>query len=119
MAACRPNQGGTWSAQVFIPLVARTVKGVEKLGQVIKESGVPLADLEVPFKMCAAAAPGGLLFGLSLSVMCTLTRALLLGCACLDSARENVQLSTVSTMGANKSLLVGACLGSPTHRRRT
>ena len=38
---------------MFLPLVSRTVKGVEHLGQVIKESGVPLAELEAPFKMCA------------------------------------------------------------------
>ena len=42
--------------QVFLPLVARTVRGVEQLGQVIRESGVPLAELEAPFKMCAVWA---------------------------------------------------------------
>ena len=36
--------------------MARTVEGMEKLGQVIKDSGMPLADLEVPFKMYVAPA---------------------------------------------------------------
>ena len=36
--------------------MARTVVGLEKLGQVIKDSDVSLAELEVPFRMCAAPA---------------------------------------------------------------
>ena len=48
--------GRAWSAQVFLPLVGRTVKGVQRLAQVIRDSGVPLADLEAPLKMCAAPA---------------------------------------------------------------
>ena len=34
--------------------MARTVAGLEQLGQAITDSDLPLAELEVPLKMCAA-----------------------------------------------------------------
>ena len=34
--------------------MGRTVAGLERLGQAIRDSDVPLEELEVPLKMCAA-----------------------------------------------------------------